>query len=642
MNTDPQLGLQNLFDAKYCDLGSINKVRGMMCIYDKEMYLGSEQTMGVDFCEDEFSQGVFVLEDNFEHWTDFTTPNSSLMLSALWDEVNHATVTDGCGGAEGTDLALHFQGAARDRSDARYATTLPLDVLYGGYVSFLLKTGPVTYNTDLSLVTCKPAYFGDLEVQYWIQGNSTEWTTIATYEAKEHRGVYHPLRVEIPPQAWSQETRFRFAQIGFEDERDHIALDNVQVFHRFVPEWRSSEYWADSQDISDESIEEAQCCLDTEQCETAKADQELTLCDDIPGYAGTRYQLKGAAMYVIAAGFVLLCKATYIFFMQGTVKGFRRYLRMGLGVFKYIPLPRCFGRRRKKDGKKAALKKKKRAATKKEFVPEGLCEKFSLHRGHGWQDTRIWFAFCTVLPCFVIPIYTYTKFESAVLYLPLGGRALGDGLREGGSEVEFHTSFIVLLALFLDVYEAYRLARFTICVLPDWVPTIEVDVRPNKSWLKMPEKAIKLEHVRRVQKFDASYARGCFVLYFFGCIPYANFGLFLRTFYLDYDVDRITSKLIGGITLVRAFFGYDFLLTIGHTMRWIFAQSISDRDWLGDAIKQDKVRYMAYWWALCGSALLSVGTAVIVGRQDSAWAFLIWVLGFVGGGVLGALFAFFQ
>ena len=99
LNATAKDGLQNAAKYHFCELEkTINKVMGKVCIYDMELYRQSENTMGYDFCydtknridsnadEEEFNNGVFVFEDDFDHWknkTDYTHP-SILMASANW------------------------------------------------------------------------------------------------------------------------------------------------------------------------------------------------------------------------------------------------------------------------------------------------------------------------------------------------------------------------------------------------------------------------------------------------------------------------------------------------------------------------------------------------------------------------------
>eukprot|EP00975_Prorocentrum_lima_P040452 8492604-Prorocentrum_lima.AAC.1 len=61
-----------------------------MCVFDRQLHESTERQMGLDFCEDDFMGGVFVLEDTFEHWASPDDPSTNAMKSGLWEEVNLA------------------------------------------------------------------------------------------------------------------------------------------------------------------------------------------------------------------------------------------------------------------------------------------------------------------------------------------------------------------------------------------------------------------------------------------------------------------------------------------------------------------------------------------------------------------------
>jgi len=59
--------------------------------------------------------------------------------------------------------ALHFSGA-----DNRRATTLPLDVRFGGHVDFKLMMAP-----DDSYDSCKQAFLGTVELHFMVDPSAT-------------------------------------------------------------------------------------------------------------------------------------------------------------------------------------------------------------------------------------------------------------------------------------------------------------------------------------------------------------------------------------------------------------------------------------------------------------------------------------
>jgi hypothetical protein len=77
------------------------------------------------------------------------------------------------------------------------------------------------------------------------------------------------------------------AQVDFEDQYDHWAIDEVRVLHSlpasnvntfrnsvslltqaYPAGWRSSQLWANTLYTAREQLQVAQCCFDTVECET--------------------------------------------------------------------------------------------------------------------------------------------------------------------------------------------------------------------------------------------------------------------------------------------------------------------------------------------------------------------------------------
>ena len=77
---DPELGMQNPIRWQPCAVRSRNRVRGLACVYDAELYGMSRGELGYDFCVGsvasalgaEFRDGVYIFEDSFEHWNNET------------------------------------------------------------------------------------------------------------------------------------------------------------------------------------------------------------------------------------------------------------------------------------------------------------------------------------------------------------------------------------------------------------------------------------------------------------------------------------------------------------------------------------------------------------------------------------------
>ena len=187
------------------DLTSVNKVRGSSCVYDRELFMLSDRKLGFDFCWGglakkepaqggmhghlgnvgaEFSKGarfnggILVLEDDFDTWsgpfsdltsgggdTDVNTwriweegaPQQLQRRSALWENMTNAASSTACGAHSG-NRSLWFSLPYE-----RWATTLPLDVRYGGVITFRMKLAPEPPFGEEATNPCKPAYSGDVE-----------------------------------------------------------------------------------------------------------------------------------------------------------------------------------------------------------------------------------------------------------------------------------------------------------------------------------------------------------------------------------------------------------------------------------------------------------------------------------------------
>lgn len=121
------LGL--LSDWRYCTLDSTEKLEASACIYDDQMYEASGQGLGFEVCESLFRNGVYVLEDDFDTWVDFTQFSSSVMKSAKWQQSQNAFAKDDCSSVSGQN-ALVFNGPS-----FRFIDTQDLDVAFGGFVA---------------------------------------------------------------------------------------------------------------------------------------------------------------------------------------------------------------------------------------------------------------------------------------------------------------------------------------------------------------------------------------------------------------------------------------------------------------------------------------------------------------------------
>jgi hypothetical protein len=148
-----------------------------------------------------------VMYDNFNHG-----------ISPLWLETAGGSLSTDCGSVGGQ--ALYFRGNGNYYVD-RHATTVPLDVTFGGSVQFWLRIGTGSY-------PCEEADNGeDVVLEY--STPDTPWTELAKFKHNEYPYFRH-VTVAIPAEAQTAATQFRWRQLDNSgDCCDHWALDNVAI-----------------------------------------------------------------------------------------------------------------------------------------------------------------------------------------------------------------------------------------------------------------------------------------------------------------------------------------------------------------------------------------------------------------------------
>jgi hypothetical protein len=123
-------GMVALSNWTSCHNETTSRIRASSCIFDAALFERTDGAAGWDLCtEDEGVDQAIIVEDGFEHGK--YTP----LRSNFWDveKTIGADISDRCGAAFG-DKALTFSGSRQ-----RMATTVALDVKYGGTIQFQLK-----------------------------------------------------------------------------------------------------------------------------------------------------------------------------------------------------------------------------------------------------------------------------------------------------------------------------------------------------------------------------------------------------------------------------------------------------------------------------------------------------------------------
>jgi hypothetical protein len=149
------------------------------------------------------------------------------------------------------------------------------------------------------------------------------WEILHDYPAYFYRSAsFFPVKFDFPVgehPAAAPQVRFRFEQRSFTPARDQWALDNVRVL-RHLPtsssktdEWLSL-FYAKSVGRTLDWMQRAQCCFDTDWCQTRLSAQQMDDCknDFAIYYQGRHYLLRGAELYVMIIVLINLIKFFYL------------------------------------------------------------------------------------------------------------------------------------------------------------------------------------------------------------------------------------------------------------------------------------------------------------------------------------------
>ena len=115
-----------------------------------------------------------------------------------------------------------------------------------------------------------------------------------------------PVRFEISPGdiAATPKTRFRFIQRSFTAARDGWALDNVRILRYLPDDWAVQAGFLANVQYTLKWMQRAQCCFDTDWCETRLTLKEMDECDSLfEWYGGRHYFIRGAELYVVICVF---------------------------------------------------------------------------------------------------------------------------------------------------------------------------------------------------------------------------------------------------------------------------------------------------------------------------------------------------
>lgn len=308
LNNSVALGetpLPPLSSYQYCQLNSLVKLQSPACIYDQNLYHQSNAALGYDICTQDFAQGVIIFEDDFQHWQN-TSFHSNAMKSAKWENIINAYANSFCGGSGKGELALTFRGETTRRAEIQ-----ELDVSSGGQILAQMFMPPLSY--DYSNPYCRTGYIGVVNVDYSIN-HGVNWTTFQSYEpAIWRQSHFFNVKVEIPEEAKTNHTRFRFDQPVFVATYDNWALDNVRVLRYLPKDWHSNNKFQSNIQKGLKMIQYAQCCADTDWCSQRLTEKERSQCDNTFGWYNNRtYLFRLAEIMICVALLINLIKFIYL------------------------------------------------------------------------------------------------------------------------------------------------------------------------------------------------------------------------------------------------------------------------------------------------------------------------------------------
>lgn len=94
---------------------------------------------------------------------------------------------------------------------------------------------------------------------------------------------------------------------------DGWAIDNFKVFRYFPSDWHKSSAFRQNVVTALDFIQRAQCCFDTEHCETRLSFEQMNDCYNfLPSYNGRRYLIRGVEIFICVVAFINLLKFVYV------------------------------------------------------------------------------------------------------------------------------------------------------------------------------------------------------------------------------------------------------------------------------------------------------------------------------------------
>ncbi|CAM9487124.1 unnamed protein product, partial [Chrysoparadoxa australica] len=564
-----------------CDLNSERKMYGSYCVHDEQVFVYSAGRWGFDFCEESFDGAVVMFQDTFDHW-EGDDPASNLMVSATWAEIVNGKPGIQCGVSSST-AALYFSGP-----NVREAETLDVAMPYGGYLHFWVKMGPNVADQDAAI--CKPAYGGNVLTLYSTDEGVT-WHDLELLNTWQYRFEHFTeVKIEVPVSGPTTKVRFRWQQENFQNALEHWALDDVRIVSHLKSSWSTSEEFAANADASLSIMQQIKCCLNSSQCDASKRKQEGFDCSLFADDTTNQRALAGAELFVVLAGALTLIRWLYASAQAATLRGWQSVLPPFL------------------------QKKHVKLFNADDPAPGAMDGQFSLSISLRW---RLQFMGFTLVPlglgwlwCAIL-LRNFFLVESLELGAVTGNPWV--------LNIRVHISGIFLLATYIDASNIFIVARDVICILPGWLPILDIDLRPSAGWLRLGQRTYKLGQIKETEMFSESFCRLIAGAYIVGLFPWCLIALIVKYNYLPYSVSRYTTLVLGGLVVLRAWLGPDWVIKLGYSIKWLVTCDLYNRDEIGTAFTAVKARWLMGYSALCGTLLAAGVTALL--DIDLVWIF---------------------
>lgn len=625
-------------DYQPCSMSSTtSKIVSKACAFDQELYDRTGGVDGYDLClpmsrelfgdastgsssagfelSPFFNGTTIVFDDDFDRWNGAHLDDGVRLASAKWatDLPMHALVSDVCGASntsrpykfvDGDEFpsiprALSFTGIHH-----RSASTADLSVPLGGHVEFSLIMGPLRYDPNVPASTCKPAYDGNLLLDFSIDGGRT-WDTIAIYTPYNYRGYdYSSVRQVIPPPAWTNTTRFRWTQPTFDPLGEYVAIDDVRIIANSLHDgWQTSEKYLQAKTLWNDSTRSQQCCLDTEQCNAAMAPMSCPLNGEF-GFARGR----GIAAWHTAEALVFIAAVIVV------IKTIYGLIAARLAAYEK-PLDTQIANRMSR-----VIPAGNPVSLEKPFPVKS----FNLARQSWWQFLNV--------GLLVFPTLALLSFDFYSLNLQgFSGRSV----------------IFVTIATLLDSYTTAQLLTHVFQVPLNCrfgrryqsPQQVIVSMDPETGYMKHGQHRIPLLDLLDIQVLSTAYVWVLYLLTLMSGMPFALTCYSSRFLRRGLAGHRIFSRTMGACAILRAVMGEVFLVELLLAFEWIFTFSRLKREEMGRTLRRRGVVILATYVALASTILSLLFCKMNQdGLKDSHARLIVWI-GACGGILIGLMTA---